>query len=63
MLTELYQFGFIGSIIFMLYIVLVMSMKVYGKFVEKDDETKFVLTPWEKVLFWLSLTYVFAYII
>jgi len=39
MLAELYQYGFISSIIFMLYIVLVMGMKVYGKFLEKDDTT------------------------
>ena len=62
MLVELYQFGFIGSIIFMVYILIGIAMKFYGKFVEKEDE-KYVLTPWEKILLWMSITYIFAYII
>ena len=61
-MTELYQFGFISSIIFMVYILIGIAMKFYGKFVEKED-TKFVLNAWEKVLLWLSLSYIFAYII
>lgn len=62
MLAELYQFGLIGSIIFMVYILIGVAMKIYGKFVEKEDE-KIVLTTWEKVLLWLSISYIFAYII
>jgi hypothetical protein len=62
MLAELYQFGFISSIIFMVYILLSVAMKFYGKFVEKDD-AKLVLTAWEKILLWMSLSYIFAYII
>jgi hypothetical protein len=62
MLAELYQFGFIASIIFMVYILIGVAMKIYGKFVEKEDE-KYVLTPWEKILLWVSLAYLFTYII
>ena len=62
MLAELYQFGFISSIIFMVYILLGIAMKIYGKFVEKED-AKFVLSTWEKVLLWTSLSYIFAYLI
>jgi hypothetical protein len=62
MLAELYQFGFIGSIIFMVYILVSIAMKIYGKFVEKEDE-KFVPTPWEKMFLWMSLTYILAYLI
>ena len=61
-ITELYEFGFIASIIFMVYILIGVAMKIYGKFVEKEDE-KIVLTSWEKVLLWMSLSYIFAYII
>ena len=63
MLAELYQFGFIGSIIFMVYIIIGVAMKFYGKFVEKEDDTKFVLTVWEKILLWMSISYIFAYLI
>lgn len=62
MLAELYQFGFISSIIFMVYILLGVAMKFYGKFVEKDD-AKYTLTVWEKIILWLSLSYIFAYLI
>lgn len=62
MIAELYQFGFIGSIIFMVYIILGVAMKFYGKFIEKEDE-KFVTTTWEKVLLWMSITYIFAFLI
>jgi hypothetical protein len=62
MIAELYQFGFIGSIIFIVYIILGISMKFYGKFVEKENE-KFIITTWEKVLLWISISYIFAYII
>ena len=61
-LAELYQFVFISSIIFMVYILIGIAMKIYGKFVEKEDE-KYVLTSWEKVLLWMSISYIFAYII
>ena len=62
MLAELYQYGFISSIIFMVYILSGVAIKLYGKFVE-DKDTKFVLNPWEKILFWMTLSYIFAYII
>jgi len=62
MLAELYQFGFISSIIFMVYILGGVAIKMYGKFIE-DNNTKFVLNPWEKILLWITLSYIFAYII
>lgn len=62
MLVELSQFGFMASIFFMVYIIIGITMKFYGKFIEKED-TKFVLTPLEKIMLWLSLSYVFTFII
>jgi hypothetical protein len=61
-LAELFQFGFIGSIIFMVYILLGVAMKFYGKFVEKED-AKFLLTTWEKILLWTTISYIFTYLI
>ena len=62
MLAELYQFGFIASIIFMVYIVFGVAMKIYGRFVEKED-ARLNLNSWEKILLWSSLSYILAYLI
>jgi len=61
-LTEIYQFLFISSIIFMLYVLGELGIKMYGRFVLKTD-ARFVLTKVEKLLFWLSLAIFFTYII
>ena len=60
-LLNIAQFGFIASIIFMLYIIAGIGIKMYGKFVENVN-TKFVLTNSEKILLWIALSYIFAYI-
>jgi len=54
------QFGFIASIIFMLYILIGISIKIYGKFVENEN-AKFILTSVERILLWISLAYMLTY--
>jgi len=61
-LTEIYQFLFISSIIFMVYILGDLAIKMYGRFALKT-EARFTLSKAEKVLLWLSLTTIFTYLI
>jgi hypothetical protein len=61
-LTEIYQFLFISSIIFMVYILGDLIIKMYGRF-RLSAETRFVLTTVEKILLLLSLGIFFSYLI
>jgi hypothetical protein len=60
-LTEIYQFLFISSIIFMIYIFGDLVIKMYGRF-KLDKETQFVLTISEKIILWISLGIFFTYL-
>jgi hypothetical protein len=62
LITEIYQFLFISSIIFMVYIIGDLFIKMYGRFKLKE-ETRFILTKSEKILLWLSLATFISYII
>jgi len=61
-LTEIYQFLFISSSIFIIYVLGDLIIKMYGRFSLKT-ETRFVLTPTEKIMLWTSLAIFFSYII
>lgn len=61
-LSEIYEFLFISSIIFMVYILGILAIKMYGRF-KLGEETRFVLTNFEKVTLWISLAIFFTYLI
>jgi hypothetical protein len=61
-LTEIYQFLFISSIIFIVYILGDLAIKMYGRF-KLNKETKFVLTTFEKFALWTSIAVLFSYLI
>jgi hypothetical protein len=61
-LSKIYEFLFISSIIFMVYILGILAIKMYGRF-KLDEETRFVLTNFEKVTLWISLAIFFTYLI
>lgn len=56
-----YKFLFIGSLIYILYILMNLFIKVYGRFVLKL-ETKFIIMKTEKLLLWLTLAIFFTYL-
>ena len=60
--AEIYKFLFISSIIFMVYILSDLTIKVYGRF-KLNKDTKFILTSVEKIILWISLSIFFSYII
>jgi len=60
--TEIYQFLFISSIIFMVYILGGLIIKMYGRF-KLNENTRFILTTSEKLLLWVSTAIFFSYII
>ena len=62
LIAEIYQSLFISSIIFMVYIVGMLAIKMYGRFKLKR-ETRFQLTKSEKILLWITLTVFISYLI
>jgi hypothetical protein len=61
LVTEIYQFLFISSIIFIIYILGDLIIKMYGRFRLKTD-TRFILTKSEKILLWISIAIFFSHI-
>lgn len=59
---EIYLFLYISSIIFMVYVLGDLAIKMYGRFKLKT-EARFTLTNTEKIIFWLSLTMFLTYLI
>lgn len=62
MFDGLYKFFFISSLIYIIYILMNLSIKIYGRFKLKE-ETKFIILKYEKLLLWLSLAIFFTYIL
>ena len=60
--VELYKFLFISSIIFIVYILGDLIIKMYGRF-KLNENTRFVLTDLEKIVLWISLAIFFTYIL
>lgn len=60
-ITEIYQFLFIFSIIFIIYIISDLIVKMYGRFKLKTD-TRFLLSKPEKILLWISIATFFSYL-
>lgn len=61
LITEIYQFLFISSIVFIIYIIFDLFIKAYGRFKLKN-ETRFLLKKTEKILLWISIAIFFSYI-
>jgi hypothetical protein len=61
-LAEIYQFLFIASIIFIVFILSDLAIKMYGRFALKT-EARFTMSKVEKLLLWLSLTTILTYLI
>jgi hypothetical protein len=61
-LSAILEFLFISSIIFIIYIIGNLIIKMYGKF-KLGENVTFVLTTFEKIVLWLSLSMFFSYII
>ena len=62
LVTEIYQFLFISSIIFMIYILGGLIIKMYGRF-KLNENTRFQLTIFEKVALWVSIGIFITYLI
>ena len=60
---KIYQFLFISSIIFIIYILGGLIIKVYGRFALKQENVTFVLTNAEKMMLWVSIAMFFTYIL
>jgi len=60
-IDETYRFLFISSIIFMVYVLGGLAIKMYGRFKLKT-EARFKLTNSEKIIFWVSLAMFFTFI-
>jgi len=61
-ILELYQILFISSIVFILYKLSDMFIKMYGRF-KLDNDVRFILSGRDKIILWLSISIVFSYLI
>lgn len=59
---ETYNIMFIVSILFIVYIIFDLVIKVVGRFHFKNENIIFKLTDKEKIVLWLSLSVMIAYI-
>jgi len=59
---ELYEIGFISSILFVLFIIFDFGIKFYGR-VKVGKNTKFVLTNTGKIIFLLAIALIMSYLI
>ncbi len=62
LIAEIYQFLFISSIIFILYVIGDLGIKMYGRF-KLGKDTRFQLTSFEKVVLWISIGLFISFII
>lgn len=60
-LNELYQFGFILSIIFIIFVVISFIAKLVGRF-KFDNETKFTMGNVEKSILLVAISYILTYL-
>lgn len=61
-IDETSQFGFVLSIIYLLFVIINFMIKVYGRF-KLGNETKFTMKNIEKLLLLASVSYIITYII
>ena len=61
-ISELYKFLFVLSLIYLMNVFGNFMIKVYGRFKLRED-TRFVLTKNEKLLLWISLAIFITYLI
>lgn len=61
LIAEIYQLLFISSIVFIIYVLINLFIKIYGRF-KLNAETKFVLTNFEKIALWISITLFISYL-
>jgi hypothetical protein len=62
-IDELYQFVFISSIIFILYTLSSLGIKMYGRFSLKQENVTFKLSNVDKIILWIAIAIFFTYII
>lgn len=61
-LKELSQFGFILSIMYVIFVIANFFIKAYGRF-KLGNETKFSMSNWEKSLLLITFSYIISFII
>lgn len=59
---EIYQYLFISSFIYIIYIVLILCFKIFEKF-KLNVDSKFIISDNEKILLWISIAIFFTYLI
>jgi uncharacterized membrane-anchored protein YitT (DUF2179 family) len=60
-LTELAQFGFIASIVFLFFIILNILIKIFGNY-KLGKNTKLNLGLTDKAILWCSVSYILTYL-
>lgn len=59
LINELGQFLLIGSILYIISIIIKFSIKLYSR-LKFEKETRYTMSVWEKILSLMSLSYILA---
>ena len=62
LLKELSQFGFILSLIYMIFVIVNFFIKLYGRF-KLGNDTKFTMSSWEKSFLLIAMSYILSFLI
>jgi hypothetical protein len=63
LIAEIYQFLFISSIVFMIYLLGDLVIKTVGRISQKNPEIRFFFSNSKRILLWMSIAIFFSYII
>lgn len=59
--NELSQFGFILSIIYLIFVIVNFFVKLWGR-LKLGNDTKFAMSNWEKISLLVAITYILTFL-
>jgi hypothetical protein len=62
LINEIYQFLFMGAIMYVIYILATLIIKAYAYF-KLEENVTYKVTNFEKILLWISLSIMLTYLI
>ena len=61
LMTEICEFGFILSSIYIIFVIINFSFKLYGRF-KLGNNTVLKISNWDKWILFISVSYVLTYL-
>ena len=61
--NDFYQILFFSSLVYILWILIIFGMKLYGRFILEDTTVRFTLKKWDRALIVVAMGLFLSYII